>query len=447
MFHTTDRNTAKDVLSGGRSLRGSHASNTHDGCLRRDDAPRVTFFSALDTLYPLSPHPVNSEPGELAATIPVSLDNFYDNPDEEYRLYFVACTTLLGHVCDEASLRVTVMFARRDEWQWCEERGLIQLDMSANSLLCRTVTDGGRASSWEVASHYYSHEVGLRPVNLAVTVAGDTFKLAELPQMPPFKFDVFHALRPSQEHAVQCPSCTQQFFNPGDMYAHYHVGSASLSQRSANLSFLKHEQSTFKCPVEDCMRSFTERKYLSKHLRVHLDARPYLCRADPECGRFLKTKWSLEVHERTHNTNPFVCQFDPSTCKKRFKNEKERDIHEELHVEGATPFKCGFADCDYACNRKRTLERHQSTVHRNHELLLASQSSDSGASSSSNRERLFGSNVTAGSGKSLSALDFAKSDPAIEEILSLRADTSSSADGTAAGVDGDPSPKVRLKRC
>ena len=115
------------------------ATRHHDGLARRNDAPDVVFFSASDVYYSLSPHPVFAEPGELTKSVFISLERFSRCPGE-YRLYFAGCLFPDGHLFDQAKARVAVMFASAEHWRWCEERGLVELDMHDNGVLSRRTT-------------------------------------------------------------------------------------------------------------------------------------------------------------------------------------------------------------------------------------------------------------------------------------------------------------------
>lgn len=178
LVHATNHRHAK-AISDQRLLVGYQAGRPHDGFARRDDAPKLVFFSASDVLYTVTRHPVFSEPGELVGSFALSLDMFVRNPGE-YRLYFVACLPPDGHKFDDAALRVTVMFARKEHWMWCNQQSnLYELDIFDNSVLRCIRDEESGVITWEMSSHYLSPELGLKSARIIVAVAGDMIDLAE----------------------------------------------------------------------------------------------------------------------------------------------------------------------------------------------------------------------------------------------------------------------------
>lgn len=175
IIHTTIAQSAQTAIHEGY-LRGSKAWRPHDGALRRDDAPRTSFFNCSDTLYSVSPHPVYGEAGELTTSIVIPLDKFIRTVGE-YRLFFVSCAPREGTRYEQANYRTTLLFATAEHWQWCEDRGLLELDMHHNPILVAR-TDHDRRSAeheyeWKVASHLFMEETGVRSTGVIVAVAGD----------------------------------------------------------------------------------------------------------------------------------------------------------------------------------------------------------------------------------------------------------------------------------
>lgn len=148
-------------------MKARHATRRHDGVACRETAPKMTFFSAEDFHYTISLHPVRAEPGELLASLVLPLDNFVQNRGE-YRLFLLSCVPQGSGTAKEPVLRATVLFSRRDSWEWCSDEQLIELDLTNNPLLSYNT----RTGAWTSASQFVSPVVGRRPVRVVVAVAG-----------------------------------------------------------------------------------------------------------------------------------------------------------------------------------------------------------------------------------------------------------------------------------
>ncbi|MED6249568.1 hypothetical protein ATANTOWER_016208 [Ataeniobius toweri] len=82
-----------------------------------------------------------------------------------------------------------------------------------------------------------------------------------------------------------------------------------------------------------CTKRFTQKRYLTKHQRVHSGGKPFIC---PTCGKSLKNKLSLVVHMRSHTgEKPFPC----GTCGRRFAHQISLSLHMRVHS-GEKPYEC-----------------------------------------------------------------------------------------------------------
>ena len=176
LTHTTTRQSAEAAVSD-RFLRGGKAWRPHDGPMRRDDSPRAVFLNVSDTVHSVSPHPVYGEAGELTTTIVLPLEKFVRTPGE-YRMFFVSCVPREGMRFEQATYRTTIVFATSEHWQWCEDRGFLELDVHNNPILA-VRTNHDRSFDWKVASHMFRSETGVRSTGVIVAVAGDRLLLGD----------------------------------------------------------------------------------------------------------------------------------------------------------------------------------------------------------------------------------------------------------------------------
>lgn len=197
LCHTTNKLSAKRILHE-RSFTGKTPYRPHDSLLRRDDSPPVIFFTALDTLYSVTPLPSFAEPGEVVTSILVSLNIFAQTP-QKYRMYLVsAAPPQDSKQSEQTTVRVTLLFARETHCQWCEERGMIELDIWDNNVLSCARDESGIGISWHMASHVLYEGIGLRPTKVVIAVAGDKFpfdSVNSIPNSPWTAFDAAHVFR------------------------------------------------------------------------------------------------------------------------------------------------------------------------------------------------------------------------------------------------------------
>ncbi|XP_069482358.1 zinc finger protein 398-like isoform X2 [Ambystoma mexicanum] len=105
-------------------------------------------------------------------------------------------------------------------------------------------------------------------------------------------------------------------------------------EKGQNITFNEHKRTeggsyakkgNFQC--RECHKSFTQKRYLICHLRIHSEERPFQC---TECDKSFCHKHHLIGHQRTHSgEKPFQC----SKCTKSFTWKDSLRRHERTHME------------------------------------------------------------------------------------------------------------------
>lgn len=139
----------------------------------------------------------------------------------------------------------------------------------------------------------------------------------------------------------------------GPTYSCDHCGKACKSKRKLVLhkrAQCQHKNTLpFKCT--ECSKSFAERSYLNRHIRmIHRGrGRNQQC---PICPMRFAGKKILKNHMEIHfGIRPIPCEF----CSGRFKTQELLDLHSLIH-KGENPYKCG--DCDKSFNQHNLLQKH-----------------------------------------------------------------------------------------
>lgn len=113
----------------------------------------------------------------------------------------------------------------------------------------------------------------------------------------------------------------------------------------------------FQCDI--CYRTFNRRSNLTKHTRTHTGEKLYKCEV---CGRKFSETGTLKRHHSTHHhlniEKPFACD----TCGVRFAHERNRKTHARVHdsVESAR-YLC--AACGRAFSQRAHLVSHVAAMH------------------------------------------------------------------------------------
>ncbi|XP_061749975.1 zinc finger protein 771-like [Nerophis ophidion] len=110
---------------------------------------------------------------------------------------------------------------------------------------------------------------------------------------------------------------------------------------------LNADKARMKCYY--CDKTFSHRRNLKKHTRIHTGYKPYSCSI---CGKDFTQRQHLKTHKRTHTgEKPFMC----SVCCKRFSLKENLKTHTRIHT-GEKRFSCPF--CGKAFIQNSDLKIH-----------------------------------------------------------------------------------------
>ncbi|CAI9161195.1 unnamed protein product [Rangifer tarandus platyrhynchus] len=141
----------------------------------------------------------------------------------------------------------------------------------------------------------------------------------------------------------------QRFNSGGTLYACPECGKSFSQRRYLRIHRKIHTgEKPYKC--KECGKSFIQKGRLIDHQRVHTGERPYEC---SECGKSFVALRGLQYHQRVHSgERPYGC----SECGKSFIAKSDLHYHQRVHS-GERPYEC--SECGKCYIDKRGLQYHQ----------------------------------------------------------------------------------------
>src|ERR1043165_7256198 len=73
-------------------------------------------------------------------------------------------------------------------------------------------------------------------------------------------------------------------------------GGLDNTQISQNQQFDK----IYRCTVPNCNKLFTKKDYLTRHIAIHTNEKPFICN-EPGCGKKFSLKCYLRKHRKRHS--------------------------------------------------------------------------------------------------------------------------------------------------
>jgi len=114
----------------------------------------------------------------------------------------------------------------------------------------------------------------------------------------------------------------------------------------------------FPCPWEGCGKLLRTRFSLQCHQKTHTGVKQHAC-THPGCGKRFYERGTLTRHIRTHTgEKPFACK----SCDRSFADATSFKRHRGTHIK-AKPYWCPLDSCSRKFARRATLNHHLQAIH------------------------------------------------------------------------------------
>lgn len=149
MSHVTSHDSKTSIMHEQKVRGTKNVTNFLDGPILEDHAPACAHFHVIPEQsgpYDLSTFvPARAEPGELCARLVLPIHELCESP--HYRAFLICVGR--DRYLSTSGYRATILFSRREHWNWSEINGGIPLDVDSKNDLLYQDHETGR---WRMAT-------------------------------------------------------------------------------------------------------------------------------------------------------------------------------------------------------------------------------------------------------------------------------------------------------
>ena len=140
----------------------------------------------------------------------------------------------------------------------------------------------------------------------------------------------------TQKNRHFCEKCNKNF--------------STITHLKNHIMTIHEHNRPFKCPYQNCDKSYSIQSRLHSHLKIHSAIKPYICKI---CNKGFNEKGNLKTHQRFHsNLRPFKCNF----CDKSYKTNGHLKDHIQIQHMHIRKYSCIY--CKKTFGRISTLKSH-----------------------------------------------------------------------------------------